>query len=1537
MSALVESDMVPGEHRASVVKMFKAIHQDVEHKSQEFWSILRRHNYVTPTSYLELLSSFASLLDFKRTEIKVKRDRLQIGLDKLTSTKNLVAGMQQELEVLAPQLITKGVEVDEMMVHIAADTKAADEVKAKVLVEEDKANGIAEKASAIAADAQKDLDEALPALDAAVQCLKELKKAHIDEVKALRNPPQGVRLTMEVACHYFEVPPVKKADPNTPGKKIEDFFEPAQKVLLADANRFLKMLQDYDKDHIPDKVIKKIGPYMTMEDFTVERVQQASVACRAICMWAHAMHKYHFVALGVAPKRAKHAEATAELDSAMAVLNAAQSRLKAVVDKLTKLEENLAAANAEKKELADKEVQCKTRLSNADKLIGGLGGEQTRWALTVEHLGGALDNCVGDILVSAGSVSYLGPFTSEFRREVVENWHAKLTEHEVPHTAECDLVQTLVEPIKLRSWQLAGLPTDNLSTQNGIMLDRARRWSLFIDPQGQANRFLRARAKDREVCKNGFDVTKLTDKNFLRTLENAVRFGKWALLENIGETLDAALEPILLQQFFKQGGQNMIKLGENTIPYNEEFRMFMTTKLPNPHYAPEVQVKVSLVNFTVTQSGLEEQLLGATIELEMPELAEKKSELVVQQAQMNKQLFDIESEILLLLSNSTGNILDDTNLIETLAQAKKTSNEVNEKMKDAAITAETVNTTAEEYRPVAKRASLLYFCLADLANVDPMYQYALPWFKELFSTGVKRAPMSNKVEERLEYLNAFFTYFVYTNVCRSLFERHKLLFSFLKTIKIMMGDDKIDPMEWRFVISGQTTDSLNLPNPDTDWIEENMWKEICALGGLNETFAALPTKFGESLAKWKRVYDAIDPQLSKLPAPFHEVTSLQSLCILRCLRRDKLLDGVQIFVAKEMGQKYTEPPPFDLRGCFDDSFNVTPLVFVLSTGSDPNKDIQELAERQQMSDKMTSIALGQGQGKIAEKLIEKSAKDGSWVLLQNCHLCISWLPTLERIVEAFTDEMHKDFRLWLTSMPTSAFPVAIMQVSVKMTKEPPRGLRANLKATFLKMSDEKLSLTDKPATFRKLLFGLCFFHALIIERKKFGPLGWNIGYSFNETDLEICISQLELYVNRYETVPYAVLSQLTSVVNYGGRITDDKDMRTADIIVSDFMTPQILADNYRFSRSGTYYSILADDGSPLSSYIDYIDSLPHMPEPEVFGMHDNASITFALNEAESTCNIILSLQPRSSGGKGVSREDVMAASAKAMEATLPPPWDVDAVFLLFPTAYDECLNTTIVQEVTRFTALGRVMVSSLKTFQLALKGLVVLSAELEAMGSSIFDGRVPELWSAKGYPSLKPLNLWYADLLKRLGFIQSWIDDGIPDVIWISVFFFPQGFMTANVQNFARRTSVPVDTVEFGHILMTEAVEELVAKPRDGCYISGLFLEGARWDKRKKTLTDPRPKELFSPMPVIHLQPQVDREMPTKGIYRCPVYKILTRTGTLSTTGHSTNFVFWLEVPANKVTIFRNSLVSETNAQVKLCDQSYWIKAGCACFCALKY
>ena len=143
----------------------------------------------------------------------------------------------------------------------------------------------------------------------------------------------------------------------------------------------------------------------------------------------------------------------------------------------------------------------------------------------------------------------------------------------------------------------------------------------------------------------------------------------------------------------------------------------------------------------------------------MPELAKQKADLVLQNAASNKQLFDIEFEILYLLSNSKGNVLDDTVLIETLAQAKVTGEAVKQKMKEAALIESEIALQSENYRPVAKRASLLYFVIADLGFVDPMYQYSLQWFTQLFVRGISSAaPPSNEVTQRVKNLNLFFSH-----------------------------------------------------------------------------------------------------------------------------------------------------------------------------------------------------------------------------------------------------------------------------------------------------------------------------------------------------------------------------------------------------------------------------------------------------------------------------------------------------------------------------------------------------------------------------------------------------------------------------------------------------------------------------------------------------------------------------------------------------------------------------------------------------------
>ena len=297
----------------------------------------------------------------------------------------------------------------------------------------------------------------------------------------------------------------------------------------------------------------------------------------------------------------------------------------------------------------------------------------------------------------------------------------------------------------------------------------SRRWPLLIDPQGQSNRWIRNKEKD-----NALDVIKLTDRDFVRTLENAVRFGKPVLLEHVGERLDPALEPILLKQTFRQGGQTVIKVGDSVLPYHEDFRFYITTKLPNPHYSPEISAIVTLVNFTLAPSGLEDQLLALVVANERPDLEEAKNELVMNNAAMRKELKDIEDKILYLLSSVQGSPVDDERLIDTLAASKETSEEIQSKVAVAEQTEKDIDSTRMKYQPVAVRTRILFFTITELTNVDPMYQYSLGWFMNLFTSAIAHSEKAEDVAQRVVNINEHFTFSLFSNVCRSLVSEYSL-------------------------------------------------------------------------------------------------------------------------------------------------------------------------------------------------------------------------------------------------------------------------------------------------------------------------------------------------------------------------------------------------------------------------------------------------------------------------------------------------------------------------------------------------------------------------------------------------------------------------------------------------------------------------------------------------------------------------------------------------------------------------------------------
>ncbi|KAM9856226.1 dynein axonemal heavy chain 12 [Aulostomus maculatus] len=1485
--------------RQEVIPICITFHTSAKQLSQRFLSELGRHNYVTPTSYLELIAAFRLLLTQKRDAVMRAKQRYTNGLDKLAFAESQVSEMKKEQVQLQPKLEQAKIDNIKMMKVIEEESVEVEAKSNVVRVDEKAASIKADEAQTLKNECERELAEATPALEEALSALDTLKPSDVTIMKSMKNPPPGVKLVMEALCVMKGIKPDKKTSPAGTGQKVLDYWGPSKK-LLGDMN-FLRDLSDYDKDNIPVPVMQKIrSEYMTNSDFDPSVVAKASTAAEGLCKWIKAMEVYDRVAKVVAPKKADLIKAQKCLAETMSLLDQKRSELREVEDRLASLQKNFEEKTEKKSKLELQVDVCSRKLERAEKLIGGLGGEKARWQKAADDLQNTFDNLTGDVLISAGVITYLGAFTAAFRQDCTKLWTKLCQSKNIPTSDSFSLSKTLGDPIMIRTWNIAGLPSDTFSIDNGVIVSNSRRWPLMIDPQGQANRWIRTLEKD-----NNLSVVKLTDGDYMRVLENCIQFGTPLLLENVGEELDPSLEPLLLKQIFKQGGVDCIRLGESVVEYSCDFWFYITTKLRNPHYLPELATKVSLLNFMITPEGLEDQLLGIVVAKERPELEEERNALILQSAGNVRQLKEIEDKILETLQSSEGNILEDESAIQILDSAKIMSNEITKKQQIAEKTEIKIAESREGYRVIAEHSSILFFSIADLTNIDPMYQYSLSWFVNLFVKSIQDSNKSKILGKRLSYLIDRFTYNLYSNVCRSLFEKDKLLFSFLLCCNLLLAKKEIQYSEFMFLLTGGVGLQNTIANPDPSWLQDKSWDELCRasnLAGLQGIKDALIKSPGD----FKPIYDSKEPWKTPLPSPWSEkLNGLQKMIIVRCLRPDKIVPAMNKYVSDELGKRYVQPPPFDLRKSYLDSSATIPLVFVLSPGADPMASLMKFAKDNNMiGDKFQSISLGQGQGPIAAKMISSAMAKGTWLCLQNCHLAVSWMNTLEKICEELSFQTcNTDFRLWLTSYPSPKFPVAILQNGVKMTNEPPTGLRLNILKSYSSdpISDPGFfsNCPKKELVWEKLLYGLCFFHALIQERKKYGPLGWNIPYGFNESDLHISIKQLQLFVNEYEEVPFEAMTYLTGECNYGGRVTDDWDRRLLLTLLADFYNKDVIEKYpYQFSPSGEYN---APPKTVYEDYIEFIKGLPLSQDPEVFGMHENVDITKDLQQTKLMFDSLLSTNGGGvKGGASSGSDNALSDIVNDILSKLPTNFDTEAALLKFPVLNEESMNTVLVQEMERYNTLCTVIRESLQNLLKALKGLVVMDTELEAIAGSLMVGKFPEKWAKRSYPSLKPLGSYITNLISRFKFLQGWFDGSQPCVFWVSGFFFPQAFLTGAMQNYARKYRVPIDLLSFDFEVLP--IDESDTQPEDGVYINGLFLDGAQWDKEGGVLAEQKSKVLFDLMPIIWIKPtkKEDVNQNAEKIYVCPVYKTSERRGTLSTTGHSTNFVISMMLPTDR-------------------------------------
>ena len=288
---------------------------------------------------------------------------------------------------------------------------------------------------------------------------------------------------------------------------------------------------------------------------------------------------------------------------------------------------------------------------------------------------------------------------------------------------------------------------------------------------------------------------------------------------------------------------------------------------------------------------------------------------------------------------------------------------------------------------------------------------------------------------------------------------------------------------------------------------------------------------------------------------------------------------------------------------------------------------------------------------------------------------------------------------------------------------------------------------------------------------------------------------------------------------------------------------------------------------------DYIETLPLSNTPEVFGLHSNAEIGYYTQAAREMWMNLIELQPQSGeGAAGGSREDVISKIASDILEKIPAEFDV----LQLRKKYGLDISpTTIVllQELERFNKLISAMRRSLQTLKRALAGEVGMSAELDEISKALYNGLLPDAWRRLAPATLKTLGNWIIHFRSRFDLYKNWVDQGEPNVIWLSGLHIPESYLTALVQATCRKNGWPLDkSTLYTSVTQYPEPDDVTERAHQGCFVHGLFLEGADWDLENSCLIKQKPKQLITQMPIMKIIPVESHKLKLQNTMKTPVY-----------------------------------------------------------------
>ena len=1008
---------------------------------------------------------------------------------------------------------------------------------------------------------------------------------------------------------------------------------------------FISVIKNFQESDITDPVRKFLETIIrNTATWDHKKITSGSQVAGMISPWIESMLEFSNIQNSMAPlkNQIKQLDETKEkLENDFKKINQDILDLEKSIENLKKIyEESVIESNRIKNSIQEVEF----KVNRSEKLLENLSGEKNRWSEQMNDFQTQIKHLLGDTILSSSFLTYIGFYDAFYRKYLKTNWREQVKKYSILYSETLNEVDWLTKPNDSVNWQKCNLPSDDICLENATILQKFNRYPLIIDPANQATEFLKKFYESKKL-----NLTSFTDNNFLKTLESALRFGYPLLVQDV-EKIDPIMNSLLNKEIHRQGGRNLIRIGDQEIDFSLTFNMFMVTRDPTCQFTPDLCSRVTFLNFTITPSSLQNQILSLIMKSERPDIDKRKEDLIKAQRDFKVQLRELEDSLLQAL-NSEGSILENDKVMSRLEEIKNKSILINNEVSKTEEIMRELELVTNEYLPISNMASRIFFTLDSLNLIHYLYQFSLGFFMTILNYVIK-SPELEKIQktnylQRQECIVSQLFIEVYHRVSYSLLNKHQMVFA-LRLAQIRLGNKFKEEIDLLLKSnSSLMSDPSSIPeNILGGKLNTNQRRQLAEVVK-NPYFMGLVDDITSDEKVWNIFFQETNAE-NCVPLEFvsnfinenndKDKVLLEDLCkmiILNVFRPDRMINVSKNFIKNVFEEKFVNIPELDLIKIIEhQSHPKSPILFCSAPGHDASAKIELIARK--LNRKCMPIAIGSSEGfELVEKNFLNKMRAGEWLVLKNVHLAPTWLNELEK--KLYSNEPDPKFRLFLTMEFNPKIPSNVLRISRKFVFELPAGIRYSLIRSYNNVLTSSKS-ERAPAERCKLHFLIAWFHAVIGERLRYTPIGWSKYYEFNEADQRCALDAVDEWIDIFgkdkmnidpNKIPWDAIRTIISQSMYGGKIDNEYDHKILISLVQHYFNPNTFNFNYPL-----YKASIGSQGTTLivpecrnnSAYIDWINNLPSVESPEWSGLPNNAEKLLRENECRAFLTAINKLQ-----------------------------------------------------------------------------------------------------------------------------------------------------------------------------------------------------------------------------------------------------------------------------------------------------------------------